>query len=144
MKNKAGEKVKQIINKEFDARMSMAVVTYILDKGFENLKEITEEEILKVKGNAMMTDRFCQSLVRAAVRICKECHYIDEFLPFIVNHLYVPNAKTKEITIYKEERQSWEWEEYLRKFDLDDEDDELEIDSITLNANVIEYTQRGE
>ena len=99
MKNTAGKKVEQIIREEFDSRMAMAVVTYILDEGFEKLQKATEEDILDVKGDAFMTDRFCQALVRAAVRICKECHQINEFLPFIVNHLYVPNAKMHKIEI---------------------------------------------
>ena len=137
MKNKAGEKVKKIIEEEFDLRVGMTVITYILDRGFENLKEVTEEDILKVEGNGFMTERFCQSLVRASVRICKECHQIDEFLPFIVNHLYVPNAKMKEITIFKEECQPWDWEDFLRTYDLEDLNDEEEINSITLNANVV-------
>ena len=38
MKNDAGLKVKRIIEDEFDGRLSMAVVTYILDKGFETLR----------------------------------------------------------------------------------------------------------
>lgn len=138
MRNIHGEKVKDIIRKEFDSRMEMAVIGYILDNGFEDLAQITEEEILEVKGNAMMTDKFCQALVRTAVMICKECNKYDEFLPFIVNHLYVPNAKMQEITIYKEECKEWVWEELLRTYDL--EDDEENIYSITLNANVMNTT----
>ena len=138
MKNNAGEKVRNIIRKEFDSRMEMAVVTYILDNGWENLKEVTEEEILEVKGNAFMTDEFCQALVRAAVRICKECNQIDDFLPFIVNYLYVDKAKMKEIELSKHGLKSYEWEELLEKFELEDEEDVKDIDLIVLNANVIE------
>lgn len=138
MKNNAGEKVERIIVEEFDGRVAMAVVTYILDKGFENLKEVTEEEILEVKGNALMTDRFCQSLVRAAVRICKECHEIDDFLPFIVNYLYVPKAKKKEISFYLDDFGKHEWEDLIDTFDdIDYKDSPTEIEMITLNANVI-------
>ena len=125
----------------------MAVIGYILDNGFEDLAQITEEEILEVKGNAMMTDRFCQALVRTAVMICKECNTYDEFLPFIVNHLYVPKAKMKEVTLYKEECEKWQWKEYLRMYDIEDENEEEEIYSITLNANVvntISYKRLGE
>ena len=125
----------------------MAVIGYILDNGFEDLAQITEEEILEVKGNAMMTDRFCQALVRTAVMICKECNTYDEFLPFIVNHLYVPKAKMKEVTLYKEECEKWQWNEYLRMYDIEDENEEEEIYSITLNANVvntISYKRLGE
>lgn len=138
MKNNAGKKVRNIIMKEFDMRMSMAVITYILDKGFENLKEVTEEEILKVKGNAFMSDKFCQSLVRCAVKICKECNQIDDFLPFIVNHLIVPKASTKEIEISKSHVDIDLWEIMIRQFDLEEEDEDEELDMIVLNANVIE------
>lgn len=138
MKNNAGEKVRKIITEEFDGRVEMAVVTYILDHGFDTLKEVTEEDILKIKGNPLMTDRFCQALVRAAVRICKECHQIDDFLPFIVNYLYVPKAKMKEVEIYKEETRRDDWENLLDKFDLEYEEDVDDIDYIVLNANVID------
>ena len=144
MKNTAGENVKRIIEKEFDSRVSMMVVSYIMDKGFENLKEITEEEILEVKGNAMMTDRFVQSLVRSAVRIAKECNSIDEFLPYIINHLYVPNAEMKEIEIYKEETDEDLWERLMEKLDLDWEEDADNIETIVLNANVMETYSREE
>ena len=137
MRNTAGEKVRNIINEEFDGRMEIAVVTYILDKGFENLKEISEEEILKVKGNGLMTDRFCQTLVRAAVRICKECNEIDDFLPFIINYLYVPKARMKELEVYSSEMLPSQWEEFLDKFNVDYEE-AGEVDVVVLNANVIE------
>lgn len=138
MRNTAGEKVRQIIREYFDLRMGMAVVTYIIDKGFENLKEVTEEEIMEIKGNALMTDEFCQALVRTAVKICKECHQIDEFLPFIVNHLYVPNANMNEVTIFQDEMTEYRWEEFLDELKVEYEDDADEIKSVTIMANVIE------
>ena len=141
MKNNAGENVKRIIETEFNSRVSMMVVSYIMDKGFENLKEVTEEDILEVKGNALMTDRFVQSLVRAAVRIAKECNSIDEFLPYIINHLYVPNAKMKEIEFYKDEMTKWKWESFIDSLDINYEESADEIEMVILNANVIEtYT----
>lgn len=141
MKNNAGENVKRIIETEFDSRVSMMVVSYIMDKGFENLKEVTEEDILEVKGNALMTDRFCQALVRAAVKIAKECNSIDEFLPYIINYLYVPNAKMKEIEFYKDEMTRWKWESFIDSIDIDYEESADEIEMVVLNANVIEtYT----
>ena len=138
MKNNAGEKVRNIIRKEFDSRMEMAVVSHILCKGWYTLENTTEEDILKVKGNAFMTDEFCQALVRAAVRICNECNQIDDFLPFIVNYLYVDKAKMKEIEIYKDEVRRDEWENLIDKFDIMDEEDVDDIDMLVLNANVIE------
>lgn len=142
MKNNAGQKVRNIIRKEFDSRMEMAVVTYILDKGWENIKEITEEEILEVKGNAMMTDEFCQALIRTAVRICKECDMFDDFLPFIVNYLYISKTPMKEMTIYKEEmKDDWRWEQFLNDLDVEYEDNANDIGYVVLNANVIEVDE---
>ena len=138
MKNTAGEKVRDIIRKEFDSRMEMAVATYIIDKGWEHVKQITEEQIVEVKGNSFMTDRFVQALVRCAVKICNECNQIEEFLPFIVNYLYVPNAQMFELNFEKDDVSTYQWSQILRKSGLDMDEDEDDIDMIVLNANVIE------
>ena len=138
MKNENGLKVKRIIEEEFDARVSMMVVQYILDKGTENLQEITEEEILKLEGNGLMTAEFVQALVRTGVRISKECNMIDDFLPFIVKELYVPNAKTHEVTLYKSDYTRDSWDELLEDLDLDYEEDVDNIARIDLSAVVTE------
>ena len=66
-------KIGKIIEEEFDARMGNAVISYIMSKGIENIKEITDEQISKLEGNGLMTQDFVQSLVRCAKRICNEC-----------------------------------------------------------------------
>lgn len=133
--NKVGEKVKQIINEEFDERMSMTVITYLMEKGTDNLREITEEEILKLKGNSIMTDKFVQALVRCAVRISNECNEIHDILPFIVNELYVPDASMKVIDLYKDEVNEEVWDDLKDTFDVDTEDEDVEM--IVLNANLL-------
>ena len=137
MKNNAGEKVRDIIRKEFNSRMEMAVVAHILGTGWDKLEQVTEEGINNIEGNGLMTKEFSQALVRASVRICKECNMFDDFLPFIVNHLYVPKAKMKEIALSKDGMKYYEWEDLLGKLDLVDEEDVDDIDMIVLNANVI-------
>ena len=137
-RNEAGIKVKQIIEQEFDGRIAMSVVTYILHHGFDKLKEITEDDILEIKGNAFMADKFCQALVRCAVRICKECKEIDDFLPFIVNHLYVPKANMHKVTFYQDEMTEYRWASFINILDIDYEENADEIQMVTLNANVIE------
>ena len=57
-------KIGKIIEKEFDSRMENAVISYIMDKGMSNVKEITDEQIEKLEGNGLMTQDFVQSLVR--------------------------------------------------------------------------------
>lgn len=138
MKNTAGKKVRDIIRKEFDNRMEMAVVTHILGTGWDKLELATEKDINKVEGNGLMTKEFCQALVRASVRICKECDMFEDFLPFIVNYLFVPNAKMREVELSKHGLKSYEWEELIEKFELYDEEDIDNIDLLILNANVIE------
>lgn len=48
-----------------------------MDKGIENVKEITDEQIEKLEGNGLMTQQFVQSLVRCTRRICSECKWIE-------------------------------------------------------------------
>lgn len=130
--NKAGEKVKQIINEEFDERMSMTVITYLMEKGTNNLREITEEEILKLEGNSIMTDDFVQALVRCAVRISKECNEIHDILPFIVNKLYVPDASMEFFDFFKNEENEDTWKELVNAFGIEEE-----AEIITVNANLL-------
>lgn len=85
--NTSGQKVRDIIAKNFDMRMQMVIVTYIMDKGWERIKNITEEEINEMKSSTnLMTDDFCRAIVRTSVKICTECDQINDFLPFVVNY----------------------------------------------------------
>lgn len=134
--NKAGEKVKQIINEEFDERMSMTVITCLMEKGTDNLREITEEEILELKGNSIMTDEFVQALVRCAVRISKECNEIHDILPFIVNELCAPNTISGVVDLCKYEANEEVWNILIDDvFRIDAEDEDIEM--IVFNANLI-------
>ena len=134
--NKASEKVKHIINEEFDERMSMTVITYLMEKGTDNLREITEEEILKLKGNSIMTDDFVQSLVRCAVRISKECNEIHDILPFIVKELYISNTITGVVDLCRDEVNEEVWNDLIDDvFRIDAEDEDIEM--IVFNANLI-------
>lgn len=133
---KVENKVVKIIREEFDARVSMMVVQYILDKGTENLSKITEEEILKLEGNGLMTANFVQALVRTGMRISKECNMIDDFLPFIVTELYVPKAKSNNVTLYKEDFPYYAWNELLKELDMDYDEDVDDVTSIELSAVV--------
>lgn len=115
--NEKLQKIEKIISDNFDSRMEVAVLTYIIEKGTEVLKEITEEEILQIKGNALMTDRFCQELVRTAVIIVKEFTTIDimEFVRLSANFTPYP----KEVTLYREDFGSSDWTNLLDVLDID-------------------------
>ena len=102
MRNNSADKVKQIINEEFDSRMSGAVVNYIISVGWENVKVLTEEDILEEKGNGFISDEFCQSLLRCAVKITNECSLIDDFLPYIIMENFNNNVPVRNLKLEKE------------------------------------------
>ena len=115
--NEKLQKLEKIISDNFDSRMEVAVLTYIIETGTKALKEVTEEEILQIEGNALMTDKFCQALVRTAVIIAKEFEAIDimEFIRLSANFTPYP----KEITLYREDFGSSDWTNLLDVLDID-------------------------
>lgn len=111
-------KIGKIIEEEFDSRMGNAVVFYIMDKGIENAKEITDEQISKLEGDGFMTQNFVQSLVRCARRICNECEWI-ELIEFIRLHLWC-DPIVHEVYLYKEDFTEESFIELLDNLDLDE------------------------
>lgn len=99
----ASEKVYNIINLEFDNRLDLAVLQYLCEQvGIDNAKEITDAEIDAIEGNALMTKAFCQAMVRCARRIARECDFIKDIVPYIVEnfgHLtgHITQKRTAEI-----------------------------------------------
>ena len=111
-------KIGRIIEKEFDSRMENAVISYIMDKGMENVKKITDEQIKQIEGNELMTAEFLQSLVRCARRICIECEWI-ELIEFI--RLYLWGTPTvHDVYLYKEDFTDESFAELLDNLDLDE------------------------
>lgn len=110
-------KIGKIIEEEFDARMGNAVIFYIMGKGIENIKEITDEQISKLEGNGLMTQDFVQSLVRCAKRICNECEWI-ELIEFIRLHLCCTPI-VHDVYLYKEDFTDESFTELLDNLDLD-------------------------
>lgn len=141
IKTEAGKKIYRIIEENFDMRMAGAVIIYIIDQGWDTLTEITEEQIKEIEGNALMTQAFCQALVRTAVKICKECNHYDDFFPFIINYLYVPNAKMHEIEIWQDQMTKWRWNDLINDLEIDFEEEADEIEAVFLNVNVLEVIE---
>ena len=111
-------KIGKIIEEEFDSRMGNAVISYIMDKGIENVKEITDEEIKKIEGNGLMTAEFLQSLVRCARQICIECEWI-ELIEFIRLYLWcIPTVH--DVYLYKEDFIEESFAELLDNLNLDE------------------------
>ena len=106
-------KIENIIEEEFYLIMGNVVISYIMDKGIENVKEITDEQISKLEGNGLMTQDFVQSLVRCARRICNECEW------FIRLHLWCPPI-VHDVYLYKEDFTEESFVELLDDLDLDE------------------------
>lgn len=96
-------KVRNIINEEFDSRMGLAVIQYLCEQvGIDKAKRITDEQIEHINGNGFMTQDFCQSMVRCARRIARECGFITDIVPYLINewgHLSgrITQERTEEI-----------------------------------------------
>ena len=113
-------KIEKIIKEEFDVRMGNAVFSYIMDKGIEFIKQITDEEISKIKGNGLMTADFVQSLVKCARRICIECEWV-EMIEFIRLHLWC-TPPVHDVSLYREDFSEESFRELLNDLDLDNEE----------------------
>ena len=111
-------KMKEILSRSGSAEMM--IIYYMLDKGIENLKSITEDDIKTVKGNGLMTEEFCQSIVRTAVRIANECD-THEILKYIRCEAWFTPA-VKEIEIGKETMSDYSWECLCDEMDVDPEE----------------------
>lgn len=111
-------KIGKIIEEEFDSRMGNAVISYIMDKGMSNVKEITDEQIKKLEGNGLMTQGFIQSLVRCARRICIECEW-NELIEFIRLYLWC-TPTVHDVCLYKEDFTYESFAELLKDLDLDE------------------------
>lgn len=98
--------------------MGNAVVSYIMDKGMSNVKEITDEQIEKLEGNGLMTAKFLQSLVRCARRICNECEWI-ELIEFIRLYLWC-TPTVYDVYLYKEDFNDESFAELLDNLNLDE------------------------
>lgn len=113
-------KIGKIIEQEFDTRVENAVFNYIMDKGIEQIKQITDEDIVAIEGNGLFTAKFNQSLVRCARRICIECEWI-EIIEYIRLFLFcVPTVH--EVPLYREDFLKDSFTELLHDLGLDDEE----------------------
>lgn len=111
-------KIGKIIEEEFDSRMGNAVISYIMDEGIENVKEITDDQIEELEGNGLMTQDFVQSLVRCARRICNECELI-ELIEFIRLHLWC-TPTVHDVYLYREDLTDDSFAELLDNLELDE------------------------
>lgn len=57
-------------------------ITYLIEKGMENVVQITDEQIAEVKGNGLMTDGFCQAIIKVAKQIAESVESSVEIIQF--------------------------------------------------------------
>ena len=110
-------KIGKIMEEEFDSRMGNAVISYIMDEGIGNVKEITDDQIEELEGNGLMTQDFVQSLVRCARRICIECE-LAELIEFIRLHLWC-TPTVHDVYLHREDFTYGTFAEVLNNLDLD-------------------------
>ena len=119
-------KIGKIIEKNFDARMTNAVIGYIIDEGWENVKDITDEEISSFEDQGLMTKEFSQALVRTAREICQTCNMWDDFMPYIRCHIGINGYQTQELTLDREDYSESEWDNFTYQLDIDEDTDRVE------------------
>ena len=138
-----GKKVSDIIEKEFDGRLAGAVISYLFDKGIDNVKEITDEDIAEIPGNGFMTASFSQALVRAAREIARSCDLYKDIFPFITCEL--PNAycQTKYIVWYKEDfNYESDWQKLIEDIGVDDNAEDVRIIQMSYVVSAYVYEER--
>lgn len=110
-------KIEEIINKEIGSTSELVVLHYLVEKGIENVKNITEEDIETVEGNPIATKEYLQAIVRAAVQIAKECSTDDIFKYIRCEAAF--NPRVTGIELWKENMKGNSWEYLCDELDVD-------------------------
>ena len=132
-------KIGQIIDKNFDARMTNAVIGYIVDKGWDYVKDITDEQISKIEDQALMTKEFSQALVKTAREICKTCSMWEDLMPYIRCHIGINGYQTQKIRIEREDYTEDQWDNITYQLDVDEDIDR--IDGFMIVTDVIVFEE---
>lgn len=144
---KKENKVKKIIENNFDVRMSVAIITYIIECGWDNVKNISDDEIALLEGENLFSKEFQQVFVRTARQICTECNVNKDFIPYIIKHLYTLEAPTEEVVLYQDVNndnwlnavEAFKNQIYAEKNEDLDFDAETDVKSITLKATLVDF-----
>jgi hypothetical protein len=113
-------KIGKIIEQEFDTRIESVVFIYIMDKGIERIKRITDEDIAGIEGDGLCTAAFNQNLVRCARHICTECEWV-EIIEYIRLFLFCAPI-VHEVSLYREDFSKDSFAELLHDLYLDDKE----------------------
>lgn len=110
-------KIATIMAEKWIVGLAMPVITYITEKGWANVKKITDSDLESVKGTQIMTKNFQISLINTAREICNTCDMLNDFFP------YVASLKDDaDITIYRDDVHECTWDQILSDAGLDEED----------------------
>lgn len=131
--------IREIIAKDFDIRMEIAVMDYILCNGYDAVSVITDEQIAACNGSGFMTKEFEQAFVRCARTICIEHSSID-VVKYIAN-MSMEGALKTEIEIYKEDCSNYLWDRLMDKLEyqidrVSDLEYEEEPETLTVEITV--------
>ena len=138
-----GNKVANIINKEFDGGFAGAVITYLFDKGIENVAEITDEQISEIPGNPLMTASFSQTLARTDREIAKTCDLYKDIFPFITCQLPNCNCQTRTINWYKEDfHEESDWQKVVEDMGVDADAEDVKTVQMTYVLNSYVYEEK--
>ena len=115
----------------------------MFDKGIDNVKEISDEDIAEIPGNGFMTASFSQALVRTAREIARSCDLYKDIFPFITCEL--PNAycQTKYIVWYKEDfNYESDWQKLIEDIGVDDNAEDVRIIQMSYVVSAYVYEER--
>lgn len=132
MNKKLINKIDKIINEGCDSRMTIAILNYIIDVGYENIKELTDEDIANMKNEPLMTKEFQTAFVTTARELCRQFKSID-LITYIAN-IDMVGAEKHTTYLYKDQFSDDGWEDVIYSLNIDDEDPE----SIEVMITVIE------
>lgn len=124
------EKINKV-KKEQRIEVFAMSVTYLLDKGYDFCKNLTDEDISEVEGNGFMTAEFCQHIVRTArdianaedspIEIIQFCSLDDTFELTRYNERWARYDLVK-ILSYLIDNGNVSLDELLNDFDMDEEE----------------------
>lgn len=119
------KEISQYIAKEFDTRCEVMIATYILDKGMDFCKQITDDDIAKLEDNDLMTKEFVQTLVRVSRTICAESSSMDIMRWIRKECWFTPFPKM--VVIHKDDVSEDFYYDLCNELRLDDEEDSVTV-----------------
>ena len=119
------KEISTYINENFDTRCEAMVASYILSKGTEFLRNVTDEEISLVEGNGLMTQDFVQALIRTAKHICVNASEMDIMAWIRKECWFTPFPKM--VLLHKKDMSEDLWYDICHELSLDDEEDAVSV-----------------